>query len=615
MTAPNYPSSPTLGQQFVVGNVTFQWDGEKWKALSNADNSLRSQLAAADSTVPVGGVPASILALLARTAKTPEDYGAVGDATMTALGIVSGTDDTAAIQAWLDGGGPYALRKMCNYRLAGEINMPANPIVIIGLGRLPVYPYFFANFGATGNLPTFLVNHNGSDGFRFAQNSSARGSYLYGFNVIRASDSSCIRAFGFDVAGSAEVPANYGYDTTINRVGVFDFISAVDLYDSSGVALEPTMADITIRDCAINRNNWIARTLNNTAWNGFKFYDNKAGQQKTGGIDVQAHNFIEHGNFLEGMANPVKVSGAYKGCTVGGSYFEANAQPGGIYLYNLQAVRGPTKINTFSIVASNVGIIPVLGNNISNVLSDSPAVIEAGYNCNYPEITGSISNLPEIDPQSFGISSVNSPRPDIRDMPPLFKTTGLYRATTNKERSLNPFDSRAMVVENLTTDVGATVRTVNVTGAAGDYLTISFMLKHTDATVAKTYVTVDVSAASLGSRDYSFDDEVLHIAQGGWNVYTVTIKPASPISSVILRIYPYGVGAAAGLPFQLSGITAYTSSTVNSTKPWVNQDALNSVLSDPTTGTWVMGDTFRNISGGSGGQGTFYYTAGGWVYS
>lgn len=41
MVAPNYPSSPTLGQQFVVGNVTFQWDGEKWKALSSADNTTR----------------------------------------------------------------------------------------------------------------------------------------------------------------------------------------------------------------------------------------------------------------------------------------------------------------------------------------------------------------------------------------------------------------------------------------------------------------------------------------------------------------------------------------------------------------------------------------------
>ena len=614
MTAPNFPNNPTIGQQFVVGNNTFQWDGEKWKALSNADNSLRTQLAAPDSTVLVGGVPAGILSEIFRTAKTPEDYGAVGDAVMVS-GVVSGTDDTATIQAWVDGGGPYALRRKCNYRSTAEINMPAHPIIIVGLGRLPVYPYFFPNYGAAGNLPTFMVDHNGSDGFRFAQNSSARGSYLYGFNIIRAASSTCIRALGFNVAGSAEIPQNYGYDTTVDRVGIFDFESAVDLYDSSGIAPEPTMADITIRDCAINRNNWISRTLNGTAWNGFKFYDNKAGQQTVGGLDIKAHNFIEHGNFLEGMANPVKVSGAYKGCTVGGSYFEANAQPGGIYLYNLQALRGPTKVNTFSIVASNEGIIPVLGNNISNLISDSPAVIEAGYNCTYPEITGSISSLPEVDPLSFGISSVNSPRPIFKDAPPLFKTVGLYRATVNKERGINPFDGRAMVVEDLTTDAIATSRTVSITAAAYDYVTLSFMLKHEDDTVAKTYITVDIAGQAVGTRDYSFDDEVLHVKQGGWNVYTVTIKPQASISTVTLRVYPYGVGAAAGLPFQLSGISAYASDTVNSTPPWVNQDALNSVTVDPATGTWVVGDTFRNVSAAAGGQATFLYTAGGWVYS
>lgn len=57
MALPNYPSSPTLGQQYVVGNKTFQWDGEKWRALSNADASLRSQLKDQinNLTLPSGG--------------------------------------------------------------------------------------------------------------------------------------------------------------------------------------------------------------------------------------------------------------------------------------------------------------------------------------------------------------------------------------------------------------------------------------------------------------------------------------------------------------------------------------------------------------------------------
>lgn len=57
MAATNYPNSPTVGQQFVVNDKTFQWDGEKWRALSNADDSLRSQLKAQINslTLPSGG--------------------------------------------------------------------------------------------------------------------------------------------------------------------------------------------------------------------------------------------------------------------------------------------------------------------------------------------------------------------------------------------------------------------------------------------------------------------------------------------------------------------------------------------------------------------------------
>lgn len=61
MALPDFPNNPTLNEQFTVGTNIYRWDGEKWKALSNADNSLRSQLADVDSTVLVGGVEAKDL--------------------------------------------------------------------------------------------------------------------------------------------------------------------------------------------------------------------------------------------------------------------------------------------------------------------------------------------------------------------------------------------------------------------------------------------------------------------------------------------------------------------------------------------------------------------------
>ena len=62
MALPNYPNNPTIGQEFVNGDKIFQWDGEKWKALSSADEGLRSDLAKTDSSVSVAGVEAQRLA-------------------------------------------------------------------------------------------------------------------------------------------------------------------------------------------------------------------------------------------------------------------------------------------------------------------------------------------------------------------------------------------------------------------------------------------------------------------------------------------------------------------------------------------------------------------------
>ena len=79
MTLPDFPNNPTLNEQFAVGNNIYQWDGEKWKALSNADNSLRTQLADVDSSVLVGGIAASTLVKRSLGVVSPEEFGAVGD--------------------------------------------------------------------------------------------------------------------------------------------------------------------------------------------------------------------------------------------------------------------------------------------------------------------------------------------------------------------------------------------------------------------------------------------------------------------------------------------------------------------------------------------------------
>lgn len=41
MTAPNYPNNPTIGDTHLVGTITFQWDGEKWKSVTPGNHEAR----------------------------------------------------------------------------------------------------------------------------------------------------------------------------------------------------------------------------------------------------------------------------------------------------------------------------------------------------------------------------------------------------------------------------------------------------------------------------------------------------------------------------------------------------------------------------------------------
>lgn len=52
---PNKPTSPLVGDIYVVDQTQFQWDGTTWNVLSAADKNLRDDLAASNSAVLVGG--------------------------------------------------------------------------------------------------------------------------------------------------------------------------------------------------------------------------------------------------------------------------------------------------------------------------------------------------------------------------------------------------------------------------------------------------------------------------------------------------------------------------------------------------------------------------------
>ncbi|MBV1952541.1 MAG: hypothetical protein KUG64_10170 [Cycloclasticus sp.] len=73
MSLPNYPASPSIGDTFTVGIVTFRWDGDKWKSLAPANHEAR------------------LVDL--------EEYHA-GDIRNFAIG--DGSDETTQVSTWLD---------------------------------------------------------------------------------------------------------------------------------------------------------------------------------------------------------------------------------------------------------------------------------------------------------------------------------------------------------------------------------------------------------------------------------------------------------------------------------------------------------------------------------
>ena len=151
MALPNFPNTPTIGQQFSVGSTTYECTvtgtRPQWRVLSQADKGLRQELGATSSTVPIGGVPAGVLAGAVINVKA---FGAVGN------GIA---DDTAACQlainAAITAGGGVVFFPTGHY-LVSSLNVQ-HGLEIVGGGnaiikRLPNQPNFTRTFTTQNNL-------------------------------------------------------------------------------------------------------------------------------------------------------------------------------------------------------------------------------------------------------------------------------------------------------------------------------------------------------------------------------------------------------------------------------------------------------------------------------
>lgn len=536
-------------------------------------------------------------------------YGAVFDVADDA-DIANATDDTAAWNAALAhlvtiGGGTLILPPGGS-KVTDEIDIPTSvPIRIVGTGSRGLYPGAFV---AGVPVPSTVVPvHNGRSTFRFVAAADGDGSFCAEDFSIATLETGTYpdSGFGWDTA------SDFLYSFTFTRMGVYGFKNpgvgeAFVTYHNSGD--EFAVGAVLIQDCFIHRNNWICRSLNSTQFNGFKFLNNKAGQNGagtgTGGLDIAGHNVDISDNILEGQRDAVRVAGSYQSVTVRGNYFESNT-------------------GSYCILLSTVLSFTVGPNNYRNITADHKVWLNSTgfgtcvdsywatdtHKMGRPFIGTNAQNTinDAIDTDTaatpnYGYAMANIPAAlDVFDKPDFIGS--LANRTSSNAREVNPLTGEAVPFqEYTTTGTGIVTMTQAITCAAGDWVVATIVFKRTPDGLAagpNPLITMNVNNTSAaGTRSNTFAVWERYWQDGEWCMLTAAIKPAVAMTSLGVYFYPHGLNPTAGRVSRFLAPHCYTVTDINKVKPWINRFVMESVTAAPASGTWVVGDLLRLSTGG-----------------
>lgn len=508
------------------------------------------------------------------------------------------SDDSDAWEAALAylnfiGGGTLHLPHGAS-KVTREITVPYDGIRIVGTGMRKIYPGRFVS-GST--CPSTLVPvHGGRNAIRFITKKAGGGSF-------------CAENFNLATVETGERPeAAFGWEThhaflygfTFRRVGIHGFTSAFDSYKAAGT--ENAVGAVLIDDCVINRNAWIARSLDQTQFNGFRFTNNKAGQNGyqpgRGGIAISGHDIAIENNILEGMRDPVFVFGAYRDISIKGNYFEANV---GNACVQLRDIRGP-----YSVGPNNYGILDY------NKIDHKVLLKFCGLgNCIDPYWPYVVHKLPapltgavppcslknEIDSSVHGFCRLDRLDGANWAMPPRAIRSAVVSAG-EVERDINPQTGFAMPVQTYrTSGAGYAVHRCAISGSAGEWVIMSWLFKHLPdgRDLATPYVSMKINGgASGGSRDYAAYGFTQAWRDGEWCLMTAALRLQIAMSSLQLLLYPHGTEADEGRMTHYLQPTVYTAADVMDIVPFVDNQLGRSVAKAPATGKWLTGDVLYN---------------------
>ncbi len=529
------------------------------------------------------------------------DTGAIGDGR---------SDDTAALQEIADhfgaSGGVWRLPPGI-YRTTSEIILRCErPQRILGSGKRGVYPGIFD--GKTSeNIGVILPVHDGRSAIRFVGSKVGLGSVEIQSVAMATLETGAVpvAAFGWDTAET------FLRDFTFADCSIHGFTSAFDLFNSGGANTQ--MGVFRARRCTINRNAWIARTLDDTHWNGFSFKDCEAGQNGylpgQGGLSISGHSIEISGNCLEGMRDPVHLSGFHESIDIRSNYFEEVVGRAAISLEN---IRGPWEIgpNTF------VSIDPQQLRHRALLTNCGPGRSAIPYHANGVQKTPPCP--PDLPPKPSGLLATQDDtdgflRCDLFDTGQNFTLEPDYHAIAKQRvniaaRETSPVTGAPMPVEQFSaTKPGAVSLVYDLNGATGEWAVVSWLFKRVSGKAAgNPYVSFDVNGAmAAGSRDYVAYNFDTFWRPGEWTLLTCAVRLQTPMTSLLLRLFPFGIDPEPGLMARFLRPVVYTVDASEKIVPYVDHELACSTIAPPAAGDWRQGDRVANAAPTQAGQGTF----------
>lgn len=244
MALPNYPNNPTLGQQFVVGTNTMQWDGEKWKVLAQADLNLRNDLVA--GTAYIGNKLSADVAIAADIALgnfvTPDQF-FTGDAEnpnadyLTAFMAAVATGKRVLMQK------EYGLSNQLNLVEGSKVsgmNRVSTGLRRLALGAAGAVLAFSANGVELSNFKVDAANLGGAPDARLncvAVNGEAKRFNISQVDVYNGTGYGHV-TFGSE--SNPQIEGVYNDCYVANCQVLFEQIGALDvtLYDCDGLGTE-----------------------------------------------------------------------------------------------------------------------------------------------------------------------------------------------------------------------------------------------------------------------------------------------------------------------------------------------------------------------------------------